>query len=88
MISTGSPESGRITRLPSRDRIRSFNSGRTLLTTFQKSYVSETTEKIPVGYKSSKNSNVFLSSKPWELITECSVAGIEVPIGYDLGAGS
>src|SRR5690606_11538025 len=55
IISTGFPLSGRITNLPSRDRISSFKAGRYSVINFHKSNVSATIDNIPLG-------NVFIQS--------------------------
>ena len=46
MISTGSPESGRITTLPLRAMICFLSAGKICVSTFQKSQVSETMETL------------------------------------------
>ena len=78
---TGSPESGRITNLPSLLNISSFNCGKYSVHTFHKSHVSLTTDKMPVGYSFNNLLNVSISPSFWPIhITECSVAGTLAPI--------
>src|SRR5579859_5064994 len=81
MISSGSPESGRITSLPSLANTSGLRVVRYSVQTFHRSQVSLTTDKIPLGYIFViKRRNVSTSvSLPPEHITLCSVAGTDPP---------
>ena len=81
IISTGSPESGLTTSLPSLARIWSFNNGKYSVHTFHRSHVSYTTERIPSGYNDSNLEKVSISLSLVPIhMTECSVAGTLAPI--------